>query len=335
MTGARSPMRHWIKNREPVKVLATAQGRGKPLALPSPSLYSNLAAFPSQRLDAMAESRSPMRSIKNREPVMVLATAQGRGKPLALPSPSLYSNLAAFPSQRLDAMAEAKSLARQGIKNNHTVFDLETYSLMYKIPETDIVDILCGSQALLVMKENRKHLLSLGIKQIDSGDDISFIYHPMEGKLELLEIFHEKILIKERSKGLLMIDAKKQDKKEVPIGLFEYHPLYGRNCFLTFQKDSSQVRTLNGSVVKELDSALWKSQTNEHMICSSSDDDTIIYLAESKASEFGCVNVCSLGREVFVATFDLEVEVSCLSYNEDLNEIYVGTSGGRVYVYSV
>ncbi|XP_071677723.1 uncharacterized protein [Lolium perenne] len=182
--------------------------------------------------------------------------------------------------------------------NNHTVFDLETYSLMYKIPETDIVDILCGSQALLVMKEKRKHLLSLGIKQIDSGHDISFIYHPMEGKLELLEIFHEKILIKERSKGLLIIDAKKQDKKEVPIGLFEYHPLYGRNCFLTFQKDSSQLRTLNGSVVKELDSTLWKSRTNEHMICSSSDDDTVIYLAESKASEFGSVNICSLGRGV-------------------------------------
>jgi hypothetical protein len=63
------------------------------------------------------------------------------------------------------------------------------------------------SQALLVMKEKRKHLLSLGIKQIDSGHDISFIYHPMEGKLELLEIFHEKILIKERSKGLLIIDV--------------------------------------------------------------------------------------------------------------------------------
>lgn len=64
------------------------------------------------------------------------------------------------------------------------------------------------------------------------------------------------------------------------IGFFRCHALHNKDSFIVFQESrTSKVRSLRGKVWKQLDNTLWRFAIIEHKICSTLDDDTLIYVS--------------------------------------------------------
>lgn len=196
---------------------------------------------------------------------------------------------------------------------------------------------------------------------IETGSVLQSFKHQLHRskKIDFIEQFNEKLLVKQENEALQIIDIRSGTRTEVSSSQFmtpsAFIFLYENQLFLTFRQRSVAVWNFRGEKVTTFeDHTLWHPDCNTNNIYITSQQDLIIsYCRQSNQvdedddgpdSRLGSINVSNIlngkslarvqarpGNENERAALE---DVTALFYNEERNEIYTGNHEGKVHIWS-
>ncbi|GBG26722.1 F-box/WD repeat-containing protein 4 [Hondaea fermentalgiana] len=243
----------------------------------------------------------------------------------------------------------------------YKIWDLVNYSLLYSIEDKGIQEIKIspGIMLLIYARSACGSHVPLRILSIDSGETLTSFEHALhpERKIDFIEQFNEKLLVKQEDGNLEIIDVRTSERREVPSTDFltptAFIFLYESMSFLTFKERSVAVWDFRGELVSRFDDhVLWHPDCNTNNIYISSGQELIISYCKNGDAPTGSINVSDIlsGKSVakiappkagaatdarLLGEFNKGLEnVTALFYNEDLNEIYTGNRAGHIVIWS-
>ncbi|GJQ94231.1 WD40/YVTN repeat-like-containing domain-containing protein, partial [Tanacetum coccineum] len=188
-------------------------------------------------------------------------------------------------------------------------------------------------------------------------------------KVDFIEQFNEKLLVKQDDENLQILDVRNADVKEVSKTEFmtpsAFIFLYENQLFLTFRNRTVSVWNFRGELVTSFeDHELWHPDCNTNNIYITSGQDVIISFCKSNLNDqrtdekAGSINISNIWTGKCIAKLNssnvllsedvdkkqkmiggnmiaeaLE-DITALYYDEERNEIYTGNDHGLVHVWS-
>ena len=246
----------------------------------------------------------------------------------------------------------------------YKVWDLHNYRPLYTIEDADIHEIKISPGIMLVIyhKKPDQNSIPLFIRSIETGEVLKKFSHILKvKKIDFIEQFNEKLLIKQEHEDLQIIDVRTGDTIRVPEHRFEtpsaFIFLYENQLFLTFRENTVTVWNLSGDKITSFeDHELWHPDCNTNNIYITAKQDIIVSFCRDHASTScedgmaggpmkGAVNISSIftGKCVAkIASGDSDEprhskaleRVSAVFYNEEHNEIYTGNEKGHLAIWS-
>ena len=242
----------------------------------------------------------------------------------------------------------------------YKIWDLHNYRPLYTIEDADIHEIKISPGIMLVIyhKKPDQNSIPLFIRSIETGEILKKFSHILKvKKIDFIEQFNEKLLIKQEHEDLQIIDVRSGDVIRVPEQRFQtpsaFIFLYENQLFLTFRENTVTVWNLSGDKITSFeDHELWHPDCITNSIYITAKQDIIVSFCRDKSttehglsSIKGAVNISSIftGKCVAkIAAADSEEprhakaleRVSAVFYNEEHNEIYTGNEKGHLAIWS-
>mmetsp|Transcript_9688 Transcript_9688/g.22379 ORF Transcript_9688/g.22379 Transcript_9688/m.22379 type:complete len:429 (+) Transcript_9688:245-1531(+) len=236
----------------------------------------------------------------------------------------------------------------------YKVWDLKNYNHLYSIHDNNIheIKISPGIMLLIYHKSSNGGHVPLKILSIDTGTVLQSFKHQVHRskKIDFIEQFNEKLLVKQEYENLQIIDVRTGDRTDVSSAHFmtpsAFIFLYENQLFLTFRHRNVAVWNFRGEKVTTFeDHTLWHPDCNTNNIYITSQQDLIIsYCKQSDGSELGSINVSSILNGGALARIRARPgnmkerlaleDVTALFYNEERNEIYTGNKDGKVHIWT-
>ncbi|XP_031103494.1 uncharacterized protein LOC116007057 isoform X3 [Ipomoea triloba] len=174
----------------------------------------------------------------------------------------------------------------------YKVFDLQNYRMLYTISDKDIHEIKISPGIMLLIFNRKQSYVPLKILSIDDGTilkDFNHLLHRNQ-KVEFIEQFNEKLLIKQENENLQIIDVRTSEQKEVSRNEFitpsAFIFLYENQLFLTFRNRTVAVWNFRGELVTSFqDHLLWHPDCTTNNIYITSDQDLIISYCKTEAAD--------------------------------------------------
>eukprot|EP00177_Eucheuma_denticulatum_P001637 GFKZ01002942.1.p1 GENE.GFKZ01002942.1~~GFKZ01002942.1.p1 ORF type:complete len:474 (+),score=66.82 GFKZ01002942.1:233-1654(+) len=273
---------------------------------------------------------------------------------------NLKSGVAIFESECLkwpgfiefdDVNGKILTFSAEGRK--YKVWDLETYNHLYTIPYEGIEEIKISPGIMLIIFRRQDSHVPIRILDIDTGAQLREINHMVhrKRKIDFIEQFHEKLLVKQENENLQIIDVLTGRRIDVEHSHFllpnAFIFLYESEHFLTFQRREVSVWNFQGDRITTFeDHTLFHSDSIASSIYITQQQDMIIsYCQQEGDCNHGSINVSSIetGKALGKITCGPNHSpdhinglkgISCLYYNEERNEIYSGSKDGHLYVWS-
>lgn len=209
----------------------------------------------------------------------------------------------------------------------YKVFDLQNYRMLYTISDKDIHEIKISPGIMLLIFNRKQSYVPLKILSIDDGTilkDFNHLLHRNQ-KVEFIEQFNEKLLIKQENENLQIIDVRTSEQKEVSRNEFitpsAFIFLYENQLFLTFRNRTVAVWNFRGELVTSFqDHLLWHPDCTTNNIYITSDQDLIISYCKTEAADqwdngnVGSINISSISTGKCLAK--ISPGNSCPRYNE-------------------
>ncbi|PWA84485.1 WD40/YVTN repeat-like-containing domain-containing protein [Artemisia annua] len=253
----------------------------------------------------------------------------------------------------------------------YKVFDLKNYTLLYSVTDKDVDEIKISPGIMLLIYKRAQGHVPLKILSIEDGTvlkDFNHLLHRNK-KVDFIEQFNEKLLVKQDDENLQIRDVRNADVKEVSKTEFmtpsAFIFLYENQLFLTFRNRTVSVWNFRGELVTSFeDHELWHADCNTNNIYITSDQDVIISFCKSNLNDqwtdekAGSINISNIWTGKSVARINssnavlseevnkkqkmiggnmigeaLE-DITALYYDEERNEIYTGNGHGLVHVWS-
>jgi len=244
-----------------------------------------------------------------------------------------------------------KVLTYSATDNVYKVWDLKNYTHLYSISDKDIHEIKISPGIMLLIYNRSPSHVPLKILSIETGNVLKDFKHMLHRhkKVDFIEQFNEKLLVKQENENLQIVDVRDSSKKEVKQTDFmtpsAFIFLYENQLFLTFRNRAVSVWNFRGELVTSFeDHQLWYPDCNTNNIYITCQQDLIISYCKNKFTDQGSVNVSNILNGKCVSKVQCsssdpnEVhalqDVTALFYNEDRNEIYTGNTSGMVHVWS-
>lgn len=266
----------------------------------------------------------------------------------------------------------SKVLTFSAEERNYKVWDLNSYEQLYTIHDERIFEVKISPGIMLLIHnraETNSHI-PLRIVDIESGLTVKEFKHMLrrKRKIDLIELFDEKLLVKQENENLQIVDVRTAELISVERSHFltpsAFIFLYEKRMFLTFRKRQVSVWSFRGELVTTFeDHLLWHSDSHTNSIYITQNQDLILsYCNAGDASEEGesppgTINVSWIANGKSLAKIsnkpaaetdfdggvvaprmngqeDALKEVTALFYNERRGEIYSGNRDGRVHVWS-
>lgn len=229
----------------------------------------------------------------------------------------------------------ARALIQQ--RSTYRVFDLKDYSLLYQIPDVNVHQVVFRPSLFLIKLEQTHNVYPFRIFCAQNFEETHSFVLVASSKRPDIQPLHDKMIIKQNfaneNGNLQILDLRSSKITEVPIGIYEFHALHGRNLFLSFQNNSTELRDLQGDIVRNFeDHVLDELNCVDDKLFITKDEDVII--SGCKSEGIGAVHISSIESGKCITDINTKVIVSALSYNPELNEIYIGTAKGKVQVWS-
>lgn len=228
---------------------------------------------------------------------------------------------------------------------------------LYSLPDQQIDEIkISPGIMLLVLKHDRKDaFIPLRILCIETGMLLRDVKHPLieELKIDIIEQFNEKLLIKQEDLPLCIVDLLRQDAPVVTVSHQQFETptafifLYETQTFLAFKGNMVTVWNFQGELVSSFDDhRLWLPLPDI-------DHTSVIYITQSQDV---IMSLCSNSDEQGVGATEVAVHISsiltgqCLSkidwksagadpvtalcYNEERGDIVIGNEAGVLQIWS-
>ncbi|EES07638.1 hypothetical protein BDA96_04G342600 [Sorghum bicolor] len=176
--------------------------------------------------------------------------------------------------------------------STYKVFDLKNYNFLYSICDKNIQEIKISPGIMLVIYQKTNYHVPLTILSIEDGTPLKTFNQLLHRnrKVDFIEQFNEKLLVKQDKENLQIIDVRNSDLIEVNKTEFmtpsAFIFLYENNLFLTFCNRTVAAWNFRGELVTSFeDHELWHPNCNTNNIYITADQDLIIsYCKISKQS---------------------------------------------------
>ncbi|KAM0912162.1 hypothetical protein ACQ4PT_012876 [Festuca glaucescens] len=191
--------------------------------------------------------------------------------------------------------------------STYKVFDLKNYKFLYSICDKDIQEIKISPGIMLVIYQKATNHVPLMIVSIEDGKPLKTFTQLLHRnrKVDFIEQFNEKLLVKQDKENLQIIDVRNSDLIEVNKTEFmtpsAFIFLYENNLFLTFCNRTVAAWNFRGELVTSFDDhELWHPNCNTNNIYITADQDLIIsYCKVSRGvtddAEGGCGEAPPMG----------------------------------------
>lgn len=258
----------------------------------------------------------------------------------------------------------------------YKVFDLKNYNLIYSVADKNISEIKISPGIMLLIYDRVPSHVPLKILSIEDGTVLKAFNHMLRRtkKVDFIEQFNEKLLVKQETENLQILDVRNSSMTEVSRTEFmtptAFIFLYENQLFLTFRNRTVSVWNFRGEMVTSFeDHLLWYPDCNTNNIYITSEQDLIISYCkmDNDADSSGMTGQSSINMSNILtgkllwkihASKDLNSkslrvhppavsklksdttvaealeDVTALFYDEDRNEIYTGNRSGFLHVWS-
>nr|TKW41900.1 hypothetical protein SEVIR_1G348400v2 [Setaria viridis] len=181
--------------------------------------------------------------------------------------------------------------------STYKVFDLKNYNFLYSICDKNIQEIKISPGIMLVIYQKTNCHVPLTILSIEDGSPLktfSQLLH-RNRKVDFIEQFNEKLLVKQDKENLQIIDVRNSDLIEVNKTEFmtpsAFIFLYENNLFLTFCNRTVAAWNFRGELVTSFeDHELWHPNCNTNNIYITADQDLIISYCKVSKQVADCVD---------------------------------------------
>ncbi|NP_001343932.1 uncharacterized protein LOC100382016 [Zea mays] len=181
----------------------------------------------------------------------------------------------------------------------YKVFDLKNYNFLYSICDENIQEIKISPGIMLVIYNYKKtncHV-PLTILSIEDGTPLKTFNQLLHRnrKVDFIEQFNEKLLVKQDKENLQIIDVRNSDLIEVNKTEFmtpsAFIFLYENNLFLTFCNRTVAAWNFRGELVTSFeDHELWHPNCNTNNIYITAGHDLIISYCKVSKQRADCVD---------------------------------------------
>ena len=246
----------------------------------------------------------------------------------------------------------SKVLTYSAADKMYKVWDLKNYTHLYSITDNNIYEIKIspGIMLLIYHKAPNGGHVPLKVLNIESGSVLQSFKHPLHRakKIDFIEQFNEKLLVKQENDALQIIDIRSGSRTEVASSQFmtpsAFIFLYENQLFLTFRQRNVSVWNFRGEMVTAFDDhTLWHPDTNTNNIYITSTQDYIVSYCRRSDTDSGAgggVHISSILTGKCVARLadgaplpELQ-DVTSLFYNEERHELYIGNKQGILTVWA-
>ena len=151
-----------------------------------------------------------------------------------------------------------KILTFSATDRTYKVWGLTNYNLLYTIPDDNIHEIKISPGVLLLIYNRAPSHVPLRIVSIEDGKPLASFSRMLHRnkKLDFIEQFNEKILIKQETENLIIVDIHTSEIVEVPqtmcIAPSAFIFLYENRCFLTLSNRNVDVWNFRGARIAVL-----------------------------------------------------------------------------------
>lgn len=247
----------------------------------------------------------------------------------------------------------SKILTFSAEDNKYKVWDLKTYRLLYTIIDDNIQEIKISPGVMLLIHNRHDSYVPIRILNVESGRKLREINHLLhrKRKVEFIEQFHEKLLVKQEHENLQIVDIYSGDQIELErshiLSPNSFIFLYESELFLTFQQREVIVWNFDGQRVSDFeDHRLFRSDSSTSSIYITRHQDIIVsYCQQDGSCPHGTINLSWIENGKLLGKITCADEksenharaledVTALFYNEEHNEIYSGSRNGLVHVWS-
>jgi hypothetical protein len=181
--------------------------------------------------------------------------------------------------------------------STYKVFDLKNYNFLYSICDKNIQEIKISPGIMLVIYQKTNCHVPLTILSIEDGTPLktfSQLLH-RNRKVDFIEQFNEKLLVKQDKENLQIIDVRNSDLIEVNKTEFmtpsAFIFLYENNLFLTFCNRTVAAWNFRGELVTSFeDHELWHPNCNTNNIYITADQDLIISYCKVSKQATDCAD---------------------------------------------
>ena len=243
-----------------------------------------------------------------------------------------------------------KVLTYSARDHNYRVWDMTNYDELYTLPEEDITEIKISPGIMLLILRRQGGHVPLKILSIEDGSVLQKFNHLLHRtkKIEFIEQFNEKLLVKQEGEDLQIVDVHSSAIIHVDQTRFmtptAFIFLYENQLFLTFRNRYVTVWNFRGEMVTKFDDhVLWHPDTNTNNIYITSTQDYIISYCrrpEGDSRQGGTINVSSImsGRCIAKLAAGESMpqlsDVTSIFYNEERDELYIGTKTGHLFMWT-
>ncbi|KAL1503139.1 hypothetical protein AB1Y20_011201 [Prymnesium parvum] len=233
----------------------------------------------------------------------------------------------------------------------YRVWEMTNYELLYTLPDDDVTEIKISPGIMLLIHQRQGGHVPLKIISIEDGSTLKEFNHLLHRskKIDFIEQFNEKLLVKQEGENLQIVDVHTsaviniaQTKFATPSAFIF---LYENQLFLTFRQRQVTVWNFRGEQVTHFeDHVLWHPDTNTSNIFITAAQDYIISYCRTESSSeglpTGTINISNIHTGKCVARIpgDLDSklmqDITSIFFNEERNELYVGSRTGILHVWS-
>lgn len=251
-----------------------------------------------------------------------------------------------------------KVLTFSACTNTYKMWSLATYEMLYPVDGSDVKDIKMSCGVLLIIRTKKKHgsaysTLPLTLINIEDGTKLKDFYCLLKRnrKIEMIEQFNEKLLIKQSFEHLCIYDVFTGQTTQVSDAAFQtpssFIFLYEHNQFLTFKDARVHAWNFEGERVAEFKQhRLMNSDCNPNNTFITSDQGAIVSFCCDEENQQQCIGISDVctGRSIAKLStahftpgsteFNALQNVTSLAFDEDRNYLFCGTDTGVLYKWS-
>lgn len=247
----------------------------------------------------------------------------------------------------------SKILTYSASNCHYKVWDLINYSPLHSFCDSRIAEVKVSLGIMLLVIQHTKSNLPLKLIDIENGKELKTFNHLIKRnrKIDFVELFNEKLLIKQAGENLIIVDVCKGSFIEVSQTDFPtpsaFIFLYENQLFLTFRGNQVYAWNFKGQIVTKFeDHCLFTPDFHSNSIFISRSQDLIISHCTSENSTRGSINISSVfsgallgkiscpdsdGHSARGAALD---NITSLCFSEQTGTVYTGNRNGMIYAWS-